>query len=602
MKNIVFNKINFQNFLSVSEIPLSLEFKEGINIITGENLDNLGSKNGIGKTTILNFIFWIIFGETINDLKKSKIVNNKNKKDCFGTINFSIDTDQYEIIRHLEPASIKILKNNQDITLSTIEKNNDYIKNILNINQEVFRNSVILTSENTIPFMAQKKIDKRKFIEGVMNLNIFSEMLSKIRKDFNDVKKNSDVITALFSNEQKNLENLKKQEANAKIEKQNKINDLNKRINDNKNNIKDLQKNYQNIEETIKSIQNEIEEKEIKIKTIESKDLNLLNEKIKNFQVEKNIKSQKIQDLNQKIKEIKKFFGNCPTCKRPYSEKDSCNNEELLKNLELEIIETEKLFQNAKKEEKTALEKEEKIKEGLNIIKNKIQSNKNKIEELKNLDNKIKIIESKNEEIQKNINLIDNEKNIFDELIQISEKQIQTHQKEIKELYKTLDIIEKAKLVVSEEGVKTVIIKRILKFLNEKLNYYLNVLEAPCACFFDETFDTTIKTHNGKELDYWNLSGGERKRVDAATIFTFQDLLRLQTGVNFNLSMYDEWADSALDEKGMSKFLEILKQKVEKNKECIYIISHNSNFIKNDIDNIVFIQKKNGTTTIKTEV
>jgi hypothetical protein len=138
--------------------------------------------------------------------------------------------------------------------------------------------------------------------------------------------------------------------------------------------------------------------------------------------------------------------------------------------------------------------------------------------------------------------------------------EIKTIQEEIKSLYKELDILENAKLIVSEEGVKTIIIKKILKFLNERLNFYLLTLEASCSCHFDDTFDTTIKTLNGKDIDYWNLSGGERKRVDAAVIFTFQDLLKMQTGVNFNISIYDEWADSALDEKGLIKSIAHLTQ------------------------------------------
>ena len=49
MKTVNFQKLSFQNFLSVGEQPLELDFTTGITIITGENLDNIGSRNGIGK-------------------------------------------------------------------------------------------------------------------------------------------------------------------------------------------------------------------------------------------------------------------------------------------------------------------------------------------------------------------------------------------------------------------------------------------------------------------------------------------------------------------------------------------------------------------------
>ena len=151
---------------------------------------------------------------------------------------------------------------------------------------------------------------------------------------------------------------------------------------------------------------------------------------------------------------------------------------------------------------------------------------------------------------------------------------------------------------MSEEGVKTVIIKKILTFLNGRFNYYLSTLEAPCSSSFDETFDVTIKDLSGKEMDYWNLSGGERRRVDSAIIFTFQDLLRLQTGISYNLFIADELFDSAVDEKGLGKVLEVLKSQVDKNQLCVYLVSHNPNTTRFDIDNTIFLQKKDGITSL----
>lgn len=598
MKNIIFETLKFQNFLSVGNSAIEINFTQGINIITGENLDNIGSRNGIGKTTILNALYWNIFGETINDLKKSRIQNNKSKDECYSILNFSIEKENFKIKRTLEPASIKIFKNDEDITLSTIEKNNEYICEILGINQDVFKNSVILTSDNTIPFMAQKKIEKRKFIEGVMNLNIFSEMLLKIRKDYNDTKKISDTKTVLFTSEQKNLDNLKKQKINNETLKNQKIESLLNRIEDNKKEIKNIQNNDSDVTTTIKTLQEELYSKEEKINDIETKDFIKINEKLKDFEISLNVKKSKITDLNKELDNLKKATGVCPSCKRPYSE-DKCSGEDRVNEITTELDNLKKDFNSISDEEKTLKLKLNKIKEILQQSKNKNVQIKNEIERLKNLNNQIKIIETKNEEILKNIETLKEEKDNTDILIENLTTEIKIIQEEIKTLYKELDILENAKLIVSEDGVKTIIIKKILKFLNERLNFYLLTLEAPCSCYFDDTFDTTIKTLNGKDIDYWNLSGGERKRVDAAVIFTFQDLLKMQTGINFNISIYDEWADSALDEKGLIKFLEILRNKVNKENESIYIISHNPNISNMDIDNIIFLQKKNGITSVK---
>jgi len=49
MKQIKFNRIEIENFLSVGDIPVNIDFKTGLNVITGVNHDKEDSKNGVGK-------------------------------------------------------------------------------------------------------------------------------------------------------------------------------------------------------------------------------------------------------------------------------------------------------------------------------------------------------------------------------------------------------------------------------------------------------------------------------------------------------------------------------------------------------------------------
>ena len=157
--------------------------------------------------------------------------------------------------------------------------------------------------------------------------------------------------------------------------------------------------------------------------------------------------------------------------------------------------------------------------------------------------------------------------------------------------------MDSVKFIVSENGVKTYIVKKIIDILNKKLNHYLQKLDTPCKCVFDEMFEETIYNEEGKECSYFNFSGGERKRIDTAILFTFQDVMRFHSGTSFSLNIYDELFDCALDVKGTDKILEILKEKVEKYDESIYIVSHKHSDISN-IDNIIFLEKSNGVTSI----
>ena len=217
--------------------------------------------------------------------------------------------------------------------------------------------------------------------------------------------------------------------------------------------------------------------------------------------------------------------------------------------------------------------------------KSEIASNSTTISRLRGISQDISIIDYRNKEIIRQIEEIKNETDSTDELISESTKKIAELQDKIKEIYKELDILEQAKAIVSEEGVKTVIIKNILTFLNGRLNYYLSVLEAPVKCSFDDSFESNLTYHNGKECEY----------------FTFRDLLSMQTGINFNIFMIDELFDGAVDQKGLEKIMEILKDRIIKYKEATYIVSHNPNTQKFDIDNTVMLVKKDGFTRLLLE-
>ena len=67
MKYITFNRVNIKNFLSVGETPVSIDFNKGLNIITGHNKDKLDRRNGVGKSTIADSIYFYIFGNTLRE-------------------------------------------------------------------------------------------------------------------------------------------------------------------------------------------------------------------------------------------------------------------------------------------------------------------------------------------------------------------------------------------------------------------------------------------------------------------------------------------------------------------------------------------------------
>ena len=597
MKKIIFNNIKIKNFLSIGDSVFELTFQNGINLITGENKDR-GGKNGVGKSTIADAIYWNLFGNTIRELKKDKVQHNKNNKECRVTLNFSVesekDTKNYEIIRILNPSKVEIHCDGSDITPSTILKSDELIKKIISANEEVFNNVVLMSSDNTLPFMAQKKVDKRKFIEGILQLNIFSEMLSKTRSDYNETKKQNDIECNNFINLQKNLEIFEQQ---SKAETEDKEKTL-------KNWEYTIECNLKTIEELKNKNFPEIKEIEDQVNKLETEKLIKLKQFLKKTNIDNSENNSKkytlIADIKNFKKEKQKILdkGNvCPTCNREYCKDDieTINSkivelDGFIETNEIHLDEVNKKCSEIQDKIQTiedGIDKVEvKIKE-LNKFKQLIVTNKNKIHELEN-HNRIASYQIKE---------LEDKKVISNTNIESYKKQIEEKETQLKKIKKELCILEDVKFIVSEEGVKTFIVKKMIDVLNSRLNFYLNELNAPCKFVFDEFFEETIYNNNGNECSYYNFSGGERKRIDVAILFMFQDMLRLQSNTSFSLNIYDELFDSALDEVGVEKILTILKQKVEKHKESIYIISHKNN-TRNTVDNVILLEKVNGETKL----
>jgi ABC-type Mn2+/Zn2+ transport system ATPase subunit len=124
------------------------------------------------------------------------------------------------------------------------------------------------------------------------------------------------------------------------------------------------------------------------------------------------------------------------------------------------------------------------------------------------------------------------------------------------------------------------------------------MMNAPCKFKFNEYFGEQIVNESGQECSYNSFSSGERKRIDLAILFTFMDIRRLQGNTAINLAFYDELLDTSLDDKGIESFIDILTNRVEKYGEACYIISHKNSAIKTATNDVIFLEKKNGFTTI----
>ena len=599
MRYVHFKHIKISNFLSIGRKPVEINFKPGLNIITGKNYDKADRANGVGKSTIADAVHFALYGSTIRDLKKENIVNDQ-APESLCEVELELDYQQDEqinkckIVRTLNPTKCFFFVNGEDITRSGVPQTTELIIDTIKTSSEVFQNSVIMTINNTIPFMAQKKVEKRKFIEGILGLEVFGNMLLLARSDFNDVKRNIDIECTKNEEVNRSLLDAVKQKESYEANKNKRIDTLKVRQDNNVQELAVLNEKLDKIDSVDVAAQAKVEADLNVLKAAEKayeKKVAAINKLI--TEAEAHIKFN-----TDRIKKLKKVDSNCPHCGKDLAEAANSQYEKDKADCEKEVQD----YTEVARQEEPRLKLAQK---GLDELENSIPEMERKLnnfafrkKEIENINTRVKQLNDWQNQLVIDIDTLNKDSSNFQDSID----GILNRQKDIKtsiiDLQERMDIIENAKFITSEEGVKSFIVKKILQVLNLRLSQYLRRLESNSIVTFNEFFDETITNERGKECSYFNFSGAERKAIDLAMLFTFQDVRRAQADVWLNLSMFDELLDSSLDEKGIELVLDILRERVDNYSESIYIISHRKESKKYCTNGeIIYLEKKNGITT-----
>ena len=596
MRFITFKTLEGKNFLSFGDTPVQVDLRPGVNAIIGTNYDKEDSKNGVGKSSILEFLYYSLYGTTLREIPKDYVQNSLTKKRCEVSLEFDVTsnskTDTYKIVRKLNPTKCILLKNEQDVTRSTLAKTNALIQELIHTPATVFQNSVIMSVNTALPFMALPKTDKRKFIESVLGLEVFTQMVLKARDDYSIAKKDYEIAYTKFEQLQNELSFNQSQFDNyesLKIERINKLTDKKKTL------LVD-----------IKNIESKIVKSKTLVVETDKKQLEHFEEQLEEFSNKKsklqskiNVIQAEVNSVNKQIKQLQTNKDKCPTCSREYSGEHVEHVSELIAKHNLDI----EKFNEAELKVKASLQDIDKEIISIQAAKKVCTENINEVNQIIN-DNKsfelsINHLKSNLKDIEEDIEIVGKEQNneLKGKIVNLKASTEECQQK-VDKLNNDLNVLETVKFVISEEGIKSFIVKKILKVLNSRLAFYLKKLEANCLCQFNEFFDEEIIDESSQPKSYFNFSGGERKRIDLACLFAFADIRRLQGDVNFSTVFYDELLDSSLDDKGVSLTLKVLRERFNENNESCYIITHRGPEVTTKAEHTIHVIKRNGISTI----
>lgn len=588
MKAVKFKNISISNFLSIGNEPVVVAFTPGVHIITGVNKDKDNRRNGVGKTSILDAVYFAIFGKTLREIKKEFISNNINTEPCLVVLEFEVNNTSYKISRGLQPSRLIFTVDGVDSTRDSIANTEKDIHAVLNSSPDFFKFCVLMTLNNSIPFMAQSKIEKKKFIEQIFDLSIFSVMSSKIKDEHSNTRMLLDVENSKLVELTSILNRTLQQKTNKNTEDEKRATEIESKKIETRSAIDKLTKEKSSIV---------FDDRDFDADIVKSE------KRLSELREQHDVIKDKVLDLTSTIKAKKMSCSSisvdgdkCPRCLQSLTDEHKLHVKDHVSSLETEILALTKEL-SVSVSDSNAKANQIKLLESFRLkCEASILAERDKKTKVDLLDVKITGLEDQFKQYDVMKTQLANNVVYLDNIITETESKIVASKSTQEKHSNHLDLLNAVKFVIGEEGVKSYIVKKIIQNINSSMAKYLKKLDSNSICIFNEYFEEEILNEKGKICLYNNFSGAERKAIDLACLFAFMDIRKSQGDVTYNLSFYDELFDSSLDEKGVQHALDILNERAALNNECIFIISHRKESSKMVSGDTIFLEKENGLT------
>lgn len=586
---ITIKNITAKNFLSVGNLTQAVNFdKEHLTLVLGSNLDlggdDAGSKNGTGKTTIANALSYALYGQALTNIKKENLINKINGKGMLVTVEFDINNVSYKIERGRKPNVLKLYVNGTERKEEKVEddaqgdsrETQKFIDQLIGMSHTMFKHLVALNTYAE-PFLSMKAADQREVIEQLLGITLLSEKAESL-------KQLNKVIKDQIQSEQYKIEGIKT--ANENVQKsinslliKSKAWDTKKTADIEKlaNSIADLESVDIDKELQAHATLKDWSEKNAKLASLRKQKASYESALI---QAEKTVRkyTQEVTSLADK---------KCPQCEQ---ELHDHKHQELVDEAEKNLSDAEQY---------------------LTTVINQLDSYQRQIDELADIGsppvtfydteaealghmNNLKSLEAaiaaRSDEVNPYIEQID-------ELKKTAIQEISWDN--INELTKTRDHQEfLLKLLTNKDSfIRKKIIDQNLSYLNKRLGYYIEKLGLPHLVVFQNDLAVEI-TNYGQELDFDNLSRGERNRLILSLSFGFRDVWE-NLYENINLLFIDELLDSGMDSAGVEAGLGMLKKMARERSKNIFLISHKEELVGR-VNNVLRVIKESGFTTYST--
>lgn len=528
-----FKKIMWKNLLSYGNKIQEYEFSDKAELILVEG------ENGSGKSSIKEALTVSAYGKSA--IRKMKDLPNWINKAAY-TYN-EIETSKGDIVtveRGIDPNFTQIKINGVNHNLPDKRKVDEFIEDeILGLNFSTFCNTISLSFDDFKSFINLSASDKRKIVDPIFGIDILSEMRSKVKEDLKESSKNLDAINVSISKNESILD-----KSNDQLES------IKKKINE------DVTDQKKELKSTIDQKKEDLTEKKEAFNAIK-KEIDDLNTTVVDF-TSKIAKSK--ANIGEFDKKLKIYQSNkCPHCLSDLTGERSISIKEAI--------------ENKKKAEQSAL----------STLNESYASISSKISELRESQDTAKSdfydIQSSIKNLQDSLAKLENQatnnehEDSIKSIIETIKEEISKSKEESKQYSDEKDLYQSLDELLSDSGIKRVLIERVIPLLNSRISEISERLDFKFTFFFDSEFNPVIN-HLGMEISPESLSTGQRKKMNLIVLLSFIELIKMKHN-KMNVMFLDE-IFSGLDKLNVYKAIEILREYADRYNMSIFVVSHES--------------------------
>ena len=584
------NSLTVKNFMSVGAQTQAVDFdKEHLTLVLGSNLDlggdDTGSRNGTGKTTMINALSYALYGQALTNIRKENLINKINGKGMLVTVAFEKGGNKYRIERGRKPNVLKLYVN--DAQIKTDESEDDSqgdsretqkaIEQMLEMSHTMFKHLVALNTY-TEPFLSMKSAEQREVIEQLLGITLLSEKAEALKIQ---IKETKDIITVeefkiagiktANENVQKSIDSLQLKSSAWENKQQTELENLGRAI---------VNLEAVDIEAELVAHANlkAWEELDSKIRALNKQKATL-----------ESAVGQAEKTLNKYKRELESLADKtCHACEQQLHDH---KHEEMTATATGHFEEAQDYFQKISVQLKQIVEEL-----GTGEIPHKpntfYDTEAEALGHKNNLDSLGNSLEAKAVELNPYAEQIEELKKTA--IQEVSWDSINTYTK-LKDHQEFL-----YKLLTNKDSfIRKKIIDQNLTYLNKRLTYYIDKLGLPHQVIFQNDLNVEI-TQLGQDLDFDNLSRGERNRLILSMSFAFRDVWE---GLyqHINLLFIDELVDAGMDAAGVEAALAVLKKMARERNKNIYLISHKDELVGR-VNNVLRVIKENGFTSYSNDL